>query len=280
VADQQISAGTARAAVVTGAARGIGREIATQLVERGYVVFVTDRDGADASATAREIGAHAGLALDVTDPKANREVAAAASDVAPLAVWVCNAGVLFEGNAFDLTEQQARATVDVNVLGVLWGVQAATAVFREQASVGVRGGDIAIMASLSAHAPVSGLSVYAASKAAVLSLTTSLVAELRADHIRVHALCPDGVDTQMVRSMASDGHARQILAAGVLYTPADVARELVDMIGTRRVIKTMPRWRGVLGRIATLAPGFAARVDGPMKRMGARRLRRGKAVPR
>jgi len=263
-----------RSAVVTGAGRGIGRAIALELVGRGYEVIVTDLDVSAAEITAKEIGAALGLGLDVTDPEANRDIAAHAQTIAPLGAWVCNAGVLFEGDTTALTLSQVRTTVDVNVLGVIWGVRAAADAFRNQSARGVTGGEIGILASLSAHAPVPGLSVYAATKAAVLSLATSLPAELRKDKIRVHAVCPDGVDTPMVDSMAADGDVRAALAAGVMLTPAQVARELVDMFGTRRVYKTLPAWRGVLARTGSLAPGVSMRIDPLIRKVGARRLKK------
>ena len=269
-----VKPGSPRSAVVTGAGRGIGRAIAAELVSRGYEVVVTDLDAAAASATAGEIGAAVGLGLDVTDPEANRAVAARAREIAPLGAWVCNAGVLFEGPTTALTIGQVRATVEVNVLGVIWGVREAADAFRDQAGSGVRGGDIGILASLSAHAPVPGLSVYAATKAAVLSLATSLPSELKNDKVRVHAVCPDGVDTPMVGGMDVDGDVRAALAAGVMLTPEQVAKTLVDMFGTRRVYKTLPVWRGVLARAGSLAPGVFMKVDPVMRKVGARRLRK------
>lgn len=267
-----VKPGRPRSAVVTGAARGIGRAIAVELIGRGYEVVVTDLDADAAEITAKEIGAALGLGLDVTDPDANRDIAARARELAPLGAWVCNAGVLVEGDLTALSIGQVRALVDVNVLGVIWGVRAAADTFRDQG--GVTGGDIGIVASLSALAPVPGLSVYAATKAAVLSMTTSLAAELHADKIRVHAVCPDGVDTAMVHSMDAQGDVRAALAAGVLLTPQQVARELVDMFGTGRVYKTLPAWRGAVGRTATLAPRFALRVDPWVRQLGARKLKK------
>lgn len=259
-------------AVVTGAGRGIGRAIAIELKGRGYQVVVTDIDGAAAEKTAHEIDGALGLALDVTDAEANRQVAARAQQLAPLGAWVCNAGVLFEGDTAALTDSQVRTTVEVNVLGVMWGVRAATEAFRGRPDP--KGGEIGIVASLSAHAPVPGLSVYAATKAAVLSLATSLPSELRKDKIRVHAVCPDGVSTAMVDAMAADGDVRAALAAGVLFTPAQVAHELVDMFGTRRVYKTLPGWRGALARSGSALPSVFMYVDPLVRRIGARRLRK------
>lgn len=269
-----VKPGSPRSAVVTGGARGIGRAIAVELVGRGYEVLVTDVDGAAAATTAAEVGASSGMALDVTDPAANREVAERAREIAPLGAWVCNAGVAFDGDLTELSVEQIRLMVDVNVLGVLWGVRAAADVFRHQAAEGVRGGEIGVLASLSSHAPVPGLSVYAATKAAVLSQVTSLAQELRPDRIRVHAVCPDGVATAMVDGFDVHGGARAALAAGVMLTPERVARELVAMFGTRRVYKTLPVWRGVIGRAASLSPGLAVHVDPLVRRVGARRLRR------
>lgn len=266
-----------RSAVVTGAARGIGRAMAAELVGRGYQVIVTDLDASQAELTAKEIGAVAGLALDVTDEEANNLIASAACAYAPLGAWICNAGVGFDGEMTELTSDQIRTIVDVNFTAVIWGARAAAEIFRKQSAAGVKGGDIGITSSLSAHGPVPGLSVYAASKAAVLSLATSLSVELKKDKVHVHAICPDGVDTKMVADMQQDGQARALIAAGTFLQPAEVARAMVDMFGTRRVYKTMPKSRGALMRVTSLAPGPALRVLPLIQRAGKRKLKKGHA---
>ncbi len=270
-----VKPGSPRSAVVTGAARGIGRAIAVELIGRGYQVVVSDIDAEAAKITAGEIGAPLGLGLDVTDPEATRGVAEEARILAPLGAWVCNAGVGFDGELNDLTEAQVRTLVDVNVLGVVWGARVATDVFRGQAAEGVKGGDLAITASLSAHGPVPGLSLYAATKAAALSLATSLHVELKGEKIRVHAICPDGVDTQMVREMEADGRAQALVASGTFFQPQQVARELVDMFGTRRVYRTMPAWRGAMVRFTGLVPGPSMRLEPLLRKLGRRKIRKG-----
>lgn len=266
-----------RSAVVTGAAQGIGRAIAAELVGRGYQVIVTDLDASEAEITAKEIGAVAGLALDVTDEDLNALIAAAACAYAPLGAWVCNAGVGFDGPMTDLTSSQIRTLIDVNFTGVIWGSRAAAEVFRVQAHEGVKGGDIGIISSLSAHGPVPGLSVYAATKAAVLSLATSLSVELKKDKIHVHAICPDGVNTQMVADMDQDGEARALIAAGKFLQPAEVAQAVVDMFGTRRVYRTLPAWRGVMSRASSMAPGPMMRLEPIIRSIGKRKLKKGLA---
>ncbi len=276
-----VKPGSPRSAVVTGAARGIGRAIAAELVGRGYQVVVTDLDAESAKVTAGEIGAPLGLGLDVTDPAATRGVVEEAKILAPLGAFVANAGVGFDGDLTDLTEAQIRTLVDVNILGVVWGSRIATDVFRAQAADGkrgVKGGDIGVTASLSSHGPVPGLSMYAATKAAALSLVTSLSVELKKDKIRVHAICPDGVDTQMVREMETGGQAQVLVASGTFFQPAQVARELVDMFGTRRVYRTMPVWRGLQTRMTAFAPGPTMRLEPVLERIGRRKIKKGKFV--
>ena len=123
-----------------------------------------------------------------------------------------------------------------------------------------------------------GLSVYAATKAAVLSLVTSLQRRsCKKDKIRVHAVCPDGVDTAMVRGMESRRRRRRCWSpSGTFFQPEQVARELVDMFGTRRVYRTMPAWRGVLTRVT--APGARRRdaVEPVLRRVGRRKIRKGR----
>ena len=269
-----VKPGTKRSAVVTGGARGIGRAIALELLGRGYQVVVTDLDEAAAKATAAEIGAPLGLGLDVRDALATRGVIEEARILAPLGAFVCNAGVGFDGRLQDLTEDQIHTLVDVNVLGVVWGTRVATEVFRQQAKEGTKGGDIGIVASLSSHGPVPGLSMYAATKAAVLSLATSVSVELKKDKIRVHAICPDGVDTQMVADMPQDSEARELIGSGTFLQPAQVAHALVDMFGTRRVYRTLPVSRGVLMRAASVAPGPFMRLEPLLRRAGRRKVKK------
>ncbi len=158
-------------AVVTGAGRGIGRAVAAGLVERGYAVVVTDVDGDAARRTASEIGAVAGLEQDVRDEATHAAVAAEAARHGRLAVWVNNAGVGYDGTLTDVTSERVDALVDVNLKGVLWGMRAALAAF------GPGGGDVVNVASISGLGPVPGLAVYAATKAAVVSITMSAAVE-------------------------------------------------------------------------------------------------------
>lgn len=239
-------------AVVTGGARGIGRGIAERLVRRGYRVVVSDIDGEAARRTAAEIGAAEGLAQDVRDEASHSTVAGAAGRYGRLAVWVNNAGVGDPGTIDELSSESVNRVVDVNLKGVLWGMRAALGAFAG------RSGDIVNISSLSAMGPVPGLTVYAATKAAVLSATMSAALDTP-KHVRVHVLCPDGVDTAMVEAMPEDGRAKALVhSGGGLLTVDAVADAAVELIGSRRVVRSLPGWRGPVVRIGTLAPSRSA----------------------
>lgn len=254
--------------VVTGGARGIGRAIAQKMVGRGHQVVLTDIDGEAARRTAEEIGAVAGLEQDVRDEASHRVAAEEALRHGPLAVWFNNAGVGNDGAVMDLQSTAVEQLVQVNLMGVIWGMRAAMDAF------GPAGGDIVNTASMSAHGPVPGLSVYAATKAAVVSLTTSVQVETP-KNVRVHALCPDGVDTPMVEAMADHGRAKALVhSGGRLLTAEETAQAAVSLVGTSRVVLSVPTWRAGLMRFTSVTPSISMKAEKLFLWEGRRRMRR------
>jgi NAD(P)-dependent dehydrogenase (short-subunit alcohol dehydrogenase family) len=255
-------------AVVTGAGRGIGREIARLLVARGLEVLVTDVDEATARETADLLGDRAWpLAFDVRDPDGHRAAAAAATERGPLEVWVNNAGVLRTQKAWEHPDDDIRLMVDVNLLGVIWGSRAAVEAMRPL------GGDIINMASMSSFGPVPGLAVYGATKHAVLGFTESLQGDLDDSGIpiRTHAICPDAVDTGMVRERQADDEAAIIFSAPRFLTPEEVAQKAVASIGERKPIVPIPASRAVLVRTMALFPRLNLRLIPLFKKAGEKK---------
>ena len=92
--------------------------------------------------------------------------------------------------------------------------------------------------------------------------------------VRVHALCPDGVLTAMVDSMRPDGRAKELVASGGrMLVPEEVAAATVALLGSRRVVRTLPRWRGGVMRVAALTPNLSKRLEPLLRRQGRRALR-------
>jgi NAD(P)-dependent dehydrogenase (short-subunit alcohol dehydrogenase family) len=260
--------------VVTGGARGIGRGIAERMVARGYAVLVTDVDGDAARRTAEEIGAAVGIEHDVRDPAAHRFVATTARDHGRLTAWFNNAGVGDDGRLDQLADEQVQRLVEVNLLGCLWGMRAALAAFDG------RGGDVVNTASLSGLGPVPGYAVYAATKAAIVSVTMSVSAEVP-HGVRVHALCPDGVQTALLDAQDKSGLGSQLVhSGGRILTVDETADAAVALVGSRRVVRSLPAWRGAVIRTSTLAPSAARPAATLFAARGRRVIEKRAARPR
>lgn len=258
-------------AVVTGAGRGIGLAIAHRLADAGHRVVITDLDEAAAQAAAAEIGRGAvGLRQNVADSASHRDIASTAASLGSLEVWVNNAGVLFAGDAWSHTDDELAMILDVNVRGVMAGCAAAIS------QMGTGSGRILNIASISALTPVPGLALYAASKAAVLSYTTSLAGDLkhRRSRIRVHALCPDVVGTAMVTAHNHDPDAAMLFAGPKALEPDVVADAAMELIAGRQIFRVVPRWRGVLSRVVDLSPAVGLAGLALTRRLGEARQRR------
>ena len=207
-----------KVALVTGGARGIGRGIALALAEAGADVAVADVDrlagGAQqygaaevsglvaAKETAAGIEAAGRNALvigaDVTSKAdVTRMVEDTVQGLGGLDVLVCNAGVVSVSSVEHLSEESFDLTMDVNVKGVYLCCQAAIPALRERG-----GGCILNIASIAGKNGVPGMAHYCASKFAVVGFSNSLAKELAGAGIRVNAICPGILRTQMWEYLA------------------------------------------------------------------------------
>lgn len=256
--------------MVTGAGRGMGRETARRLAARGYQVLVTDVNEAGARETAEQIGRGAwALAQDVREPGSHRVVAAAAAERGPLKVWVNNAGVLRTEKVWDHPDDDVRLMVEANLLGVIWGARAAVEAMRPSPD----GAHIINMASMAAFGPVPGLGVYAATKHGVLGFTESLQGDLSIAGlpIRVHAVCPDLVDTGMMREHAANPEYALGFTGTKIYTPEEVADRIVELLDGDRIVLSVPRNRMALARMTGIWPRAGLKLSRAFVSLGARR---------
>jgi NAD(P)-dependent dehydrogenase (short-subunit alcohol dehydrogenase family) len=186
-----------RVAVVTGAARGLGRETVRQLRAEGWTVVAACRDGADAERVARETGALP-AALDVTDADAARALAdRLGREPGRLDALVNNAGTIFDdegASVLSVDPEVLLRSVDNNTLGALRVTQALAPLLL--ASGG--GSVVNVSSGMGAVSDMGGgYPGYRLSKAALNALTRVLHAELSGRGVRVNAVCPGWVRTDM-----------------------------------------------------------------------------------
>jgi meso-butanediol dehydrogenase/(S,S)-butanediol dehydrogenase/diacetyl reductase len=232
---------TKKIAVVTGAGSGIGRAIATELAARDHYVVVTDLDLAAAEATAKELGA-AALRLDVTDGAQAKSVAQrVVEEHGAIDVWVSNAGISKMQSFLDVTPEDLRRTLAVNLEGIFLCGQAAAAAMM----AGGAGGAIVNVASMAGkQGRVPYLSDYVASKFGVVGLTQAMAFELAPHGITVNSVCPGYVATPMQERElgweatlrgTTEEKVRQLYIddtpLGRLETPQDVARAVAFLAG-------------------------------------------------
>ena len=114
--------------------------------------------------------------------------------------------------------------------------------------------------------------MYAATKAAIVSISMSVDAETPRN-VRVHALCPDGVQTALLDGQTPDSLATRLVhSGGRILTVDEVAQAAVDLVGSNRVVLTIPRWRGALMRGTALAPSVAKRGMKLVEAQGKRNI--------
>lgn len=186
-------------ALVTGANRGIGREIARQLVDRGFEVLLGARDAEEGQRAAEELAA-AWLPLDVAEDESVREAADwVKAERGALQVLVNNAGALLDEDrgVLDFDEATVLATLQVNLLGA-WRVAAAFAPLMP------KGGRIIQMSSGGGQLSSMGTwaPAYCISKAALNGLTIQLAETLTPQGLAVNSVCPGWVRTRMGGSSA------------------------------------------------------------------------------
>ncbi|KJE35902.1 short-chain dehydrogenase [Thalassospira sp. HJ] len=217
--------------VVTGAAspRGLGKATAQLCAEHGAIVAILDLDAGAAEAAAADLagGGHVGLACDVTDKAACEDVTKTLlSKWGRIDVLVNNAGITQPLKTMDIGPENYDAVLDVNLRGTLYMSQAVIPDMRKRKS-----GSIVNMSSVSAQrgGGIFGGPHYSAAKAGILGLTKAVARELAPDNVRVNAICPGFIATDITAGKLTPQMNEQILA-GIPMGRAGAASDVAGCV--------------------------------------------------
>lgn len=242
-----------KVALVTGASSGLGRHFAVTLARAGAKVaagarrldrldeLVAEIEGFDGRALA--------LGVDVTDAGAVRDaVRTAETELGPITVLVNNAGVVEVAPALDLDEAAWDRVLDTNLKGA-WLV--AREVARHMVRLG-HGGSIINIASVAGLVAVKQLAAYCASKAGLIQLTRALAIELAPHDIRVNAIAPGYIETDMNREFLAGAEGRRLIDR----IPQRRAGEPSDLDGLLLLLASDAS-RYMTGAVTTIDGGFS-----------------------
>lgn len=250
-------------AVVTGGGSGIGRALGEELAARGATVVLADlRETAETAAERirKDGGRVRGVRLDVTDAAAVRALAREVSaDHGCIGYWFNNAGVNVVAELRDTSLDDWNRLIDVNLRGVVHGVQAVYPLMIEQ-----RYGHIVNVASLAGLLPAPMEGAYAATKHAVVGLTTTLRAEARAFGVRASVVCPGVVRTPMIDTGKYVRVRKEDMLRLLIERPASVraaARAILAGVARNRGVITVTRTAPLLWWMYRLAPEAAVALS-------------------
>ena len=233
--------------LVTGATSGIGAAVTSLARERGAMVWALEINDQAGAALEQDTGASY-VHCDVSSESRWQEVAASISSTPPTHVHL-NAGIQIAPpsaplSAYTLeaaTTENYRRMMGVNVDGVVFGLRALLPILQP-------GAHIVVTASLAGITPYDVDPLYAMSKHAVVGLVRSIAPALKARQITINALCPGGIDTNIIPEAQRTEHAR-------FMTPACIAQEVMNLMLTNETGKS---W----AKVAEAKPAFIVRAPG------------------
>ncbi|MFK7895953.1 MAG: SDR family NAD(P)-dependent oxidoreductase [Myxococcota bacterium] len=202
-----------RVAVVTGAASGIGLGVTERFLAEGMKVVLADLERERLDREVKRLseagGDVLGVECDVRDPDSVSDLAKQTlSHYGGVHVVMNNAGVAPAGPMLETTPKDWQWIVDVNILGVAYGISAFGPILRDAGE-----GHIINTASEAGHVSSAVLGMYTATKHAVVGMTESLFRELEGSGVGVHCLCPNLVDTQIFNSERNRDDGAEMTAA-------------------------------------------------------------------
>ncbi len=219
-------------AIVTGSTRGIGKETALLLLKNGINVIISSKSRQSVDNVIQEMYLKfpskkeniLGLKCDVSkyfDIKSLVDISI--RKFGGIDILINNAGIVYYRSLIDTTEEEWDKTININLKGTfLFTKEVLTHLIKNKS-----GGVIVNVSSGAGKSGFPNLSAYCASKFGVIGLTESIAKEVADNNVKVMAICPGGVDTDMIKDIVNEGYN---LSNRNLMKPEEVAKKIYDMI--------------------------------------------------
>ena len=214
-------------ALVTGSARGIGFACAEALAADGYRLVLADIDGAVLETAAKKLGALAGIVTDMGDLSAVGDLFdRVETDFGPVTTLVNNAGIACPGDFLDYDLDTFQRVIAVNLTGTFAATQRAARAMIEHRIEGA----IVNMSSINAQVAIPSIPAYCASKGGVAQLTKAAALALAPHNIRVNAVGPGSIDTEMMAGVNADPAAMARVLSRTPLGRVGSPREIGDVV--------------------------------------------------
>jgi len=219
-----------KSAIITGGVRGIGKAIAVEFCKNGADVVISYRSNDEAAQEAvRDLEQYGTKVIavkgDISDPKHGEELAKITKDnFGKIDILVNNAGITKDGLMMKMSADDFKSVIDTNLNGTFYCTKAVTAVMIKQKS-----GTVINLSSIVGIKGNPGQINYSASKAGIIGLTMSAAKELGRRNIRINAIAPGFIDTEMTNVMTEEQKSKMLeaISLGRLGKPEDIAKTAV-----------------------------------------------------
>ena len=215
-------------ALVTGAAQGIGYACAEALAETGAQMVLTDINGPGVAAAAEKLGGGAvAITCDSGDPAQIESMFdQVESEVGAVSILVNNAGIARPGDFLETSLEQFQSVLDVNLTGTFVAMQRAA---KTMVAEGIEG-SMVNMSSINALVAIPQIAAYCASKGGVMQLTKAVALALAPHNIRVNAVGPGSIDTEMMAGVNANAEAMKMVMSRTPLKRVGTPREIADVV--------------------------------------------------